>query len=165
MKTPAKLKQESRWVESDVVYTPDHIAEWIVNYFKPQGLCLDPCKGGGAFYNKFPGEKDWCEIRDGRNFFDHTTKAIWIITNPPFTNIERFMEHSFSLADNVVFLLPAHKTFSSWARIRLIEAYGGIVTILLVKGQQCQFPFRYPYGVFHFQKGYNGGTLIQNCEA
>lgn len=155
----------ANWVQSDVVYTPEHIVDWIIDYFKPTGFILDPCCGDGAFYNKFAEPKDWCEIRKGRDFFEYNKKVDWIITNPPFTNVEKFMEHAFSLANDVVFILPAHKPFSSWKRMRLIEEYGGIKTILLIKGQQCEFPFRYPYGVFHFSEGYSGGTMIINCEA
>jgi len=150
--------------KSDIVYTPDHIASWIVKYFAPTGLILDPCMGDGAFYKQFHGKKDWCEITQGRNFFDYKNYVNWIITNPPFSEIEKFMEHAFNLATNVVFLLPAHKTFSSWKRIRLIENYGGIKTILLIKGQDCNFPFRYPYGIFYFKKHYEGPTSIINCE-
>lgn len=158
------MRQKEKLIKSDIVFTPIHIATWIINYFSPNGKILDPCMGNGAFYNQFPGEKFWCEITLGRDFFEYKQIVDWIITNPPFTRIEDFMEHAFKLSKNVVYLLPAHKTFSSWKRIRLIEDYGGIKTILLIKGQQCNFPFRYPYGVFYFKKKYKGPTLIKNCE-
>ena len=150
-----------RWVESDVVLTPQNIAKWIIDYFKPTGFLLDPCKGDGAFYNNLPDPKDWCEIRKGKDFFKYSKKVDWIITNPPFTNVELFMEHSFNLAKNVVFILPAHKPFASWKRMKLIKEYGGIKELILIKGQDCNFPFRYPYGIFHFVKRYDDNIKIK----
>ena len=32
----------------DIQYTPDSVAEYVVNYFRPSGHILDPCKGDGA---------------------------------------------------------------------------------------------------------------------
>ena len=31
--------------KGDVVFTPDWVAKDIVDYFKPTGIILDPCKG------------------------------------------------------------------------------------------------------------------------
>lgn len=38
----------------DVVYTPPRLAGDMVAHFRPQGVCLDPCAGDGAFYNLLP---------------------------------------------------------------------------------------------------------------
>lgn len=151
-------------VISDIVMTPPNIAKRIIEHFNPEGTMLEPCRGDGAFWQYMPGAK-WCEIREGRDFFHWTEPIDWIITNPPFSNIEEFMKHAFFLAKNTVFLIPAHKPFSSWRRMRAILKYGGIKELILIKGQQCNFPFRYPYGIFHFQKGYNGGTKLLSWEA
>lgn len=35
---------------NDVVFTPDWLAKEIIEHFAPVGVCLDPCKGDGAFY-------------------------------------------------------------------------------------------------------------------
>ena len=48
---------------NDVVMTKPETAKLIIDYFKPTGTILEPCKGDGAFYNQFEGDKDWCEIR------------------------------------------------------------------------------------------------------
>lgn len=47
---------------------------------------LEPFKGEGAFYDAFPDfvEKDWCEIRQGRDFKDYVGEFDWVVTNPPF---------------------------------------------------------------------------------
>jgi hypothetical protein len=55
---------------SDVVYTPDWCASDMIDWFKPSGRVLDPCKGAGAFFDKMPDGAEWCEIREGRDFFE-----------------------------------------------------------------------------------------------
>lgn len=39
----------------DVVYTPDWCARDMVEWFKPSGRVLEPCKGDGAIYKYLPG--------------------------------------------------------------------------------------------------------------
>ncbi len=41
-------------LDGDVVYTPDYVSKHIINHLKPLGLCLDPCKGDGAFLKYMP---------------------------------------------------------------------------------------------------------------
>jgi len=53
-----------RFVPSaDVVYTPDQVSFQIVSYLNPSGLCLDPCKGDGAFFKFLPEGSFYCEIK------------------------------------------------------------------------------------------------------
>lgn len=54
---------------NDVVLTPDKIAHDVVEHFRPSGRILDPCKGDGAFLKYMPGA-EWCEVREGRSFFE-----------------------------------------------------------------------------------------------
>ena len=44
---------------SDIVYTPRNISSAIVKFLKPSGLCLDPCRGDGAFYDYLPTDKEY----------------------------------------------------------------------------------------------------------
>ena len=55
---------------------------------------LDPCRGDGAFYNNFPSnvKKDWCEINEGRDFFDYDEKCDTIMTNAPFVPRKLFWD-------------------------------------------------------------------------
>ena len=53
--------------------------------------CLDPARGGGAFYDQFACDEDhkhYCEIDEGIDFLTWTppegVKMDWIITNPRF---------------------------------------------------------------------------------
>lgn len=62
---------------ADIVYTPTYVSEHIVRWLNPKGKCLDPCKGDGAFYNYLPEDnRDYCEIREGKDFFMYNEK--WI---------------------------------------------------------------------------------------
>ena len=161
MGIPTQPNRTGKATASDTVQTPVSIAKMIVSAFSPRGITLEPCRGSGNIYKELPEPKDWCEIRKGKDFFVYNKQVDWIITNPPFTNVEHFMRHAFKLADNVVFILPAHKPFASWERMKLIKNYGGIVELILIKGQECNFPFRYPYGIFYFKKGYVDGIKIK----
>ena len=64
---------------NDVVFTPPLVARMIVDEFKPSGKILEPCRGLGGFYNELPEPKDWCEITEGRDFFDYHEKVDWIV--------------------------------------------------------------------------------------
>ncbi|KKM03281.1 hypothetical protein LCGC14_1775940 [marine sediment metagenome] len=145
---------------NDIVFTPKIVAEFIIELYKPEGKCLDPCMGEGGFFNLLPIGSDWCEITKGRDFFDYQEKVDWIFTNPPYSNFNMFMEHSFELAENVMFLVPIAKVFKSWGTMKKIKKYGGIKAIWFVPANRCGFPFGFPAGAFHFKRNYNGDTKI-----
>lgn len=95
---------------ADSVFTKDETAKWIVDYFRPQGSVLDPSAGKNAFYDKFENvEKHRCEITEGLDFFEWAHRVDWIITNPPYSIYDRFLERAFLIADNVVFFVPVAK--------------------------------------------------------
>lgn len=146
---------------SDVVYTPDYIAKDIVDYFQPYGKCLDPCKGLGAFLQFLPPDSDWCEIAEGRNFFDYEKQVDWIISNPPYSILDEWLEHSYKIAKNIVYLLPLSKLFNSSRRMQMICNKGGIKEILFVTaGRRLGFTFGYACGAVYFQRDYKGATRI-----
>ncbi len=146
--------------ENDLVYTPTNVAKVIVDMFKPEGRCLDPSMGHGAFYDLLPEPKFWCEIQRGRNFYDFNENVDWIITNPPYSDFNKFLEHSFELSPNVVFLCPVAKVFKSWATIMQIKRYGGIKKAWFVPASRCGFPFGFPCAAFHFKQLYSGPMEI-----
>ena len=149
---------------NDVVFTPDHIAEKIVKMFNPKGKILEPCKGEGAFLRYLPKETLWCEITEDKDFFDFKDKVDWIVTNPPYSNFNEFLAHSFKLADNVVFLVPIAKVLKSWGTIMTIKKYGGIKKIWFIPANRCGFPFGFPCGAFHFKRDYKGLCEIDYAE-
>lgn len=151
---------------SDVVYTPDEIARDIVSYFKPKGKCLDPCKGGGAFLQFLPAGSDWCEISEGRDFFDYHGQVDWIVSNPPYSILDEWLTHSYEVAADIVYLLPLPKLFNSARRMEMICDNGGMKEILFVTaGRRLGFTFGYACGAVHFQTGYKGPTKITPMRA
>ena len=146
---------------TDVVYTPYYVAKNIIDNLQPYGLCLDPCKGDGAFYNNFKYSKDYCELSEGKDFFNYSKKVDWIIGNPPYSVFEQFLKHSFDLADNVSYLVPTNKIFQRQLIMDMINDYGGLKSMIVYgSGQKINFPFGFSVGNFHFQKGYKGSTEI-----
>lgn len=143
---------------NDVVFTPEPLAEQICSLFPIEGKVLEPAKGEGAFLKYLPEGTDWCEIVDGRNFFDYNQKVDWIVTNPPYSDFDRFLKHCFELAENVVLLVPVAKIFKSMGTLKQVFGYGGIVSCYLLPAGQAGFPFGFPCGVYHFKRGYTGQT-------
>jgi len=157
MGIPTQPNRTGKATASDTVQTPVNIARMIVSSFSPQGLILEPCRGIGNIYNELPEPKDWCEIIEGRDFFDYQTKVDWIITNPPYSIYDRFLEHCFKVADNVVLLTPIAKAFKSMKVEKLVDAYGGLKVIWLIgSGTKCGFAFGFPTGCLYYQRGYKG---------
>lgn len=95
--------------ENDLVMTPPELAKQLVNYIQPSGVCLDPSRGTGAFYDAMEVHADelhYCEITEGIDYMTASLspKFDWVITNPPWSKIQPFMERSFVLAQNVALL-------------------------------------------------------------
>lgn len=149
--------------KNDKVYTPLPIAKKIIDLFPLYGKVLDPFKGGGAFYNQYPDFiiKDWCEIEDGKDFFEYSGKVDWIISNPPYSILDEVLKHSFEIAENVVYLVPLSKIFTSLKRIRGILGFGDIKEIHIISAGKCGFPFGFPACAIWLQKGYKGETKIK----
>jgi hypothetical protein len=147
-------------VVKDVVYTPPWLARLIVDHFAPWGKCLDPCLGDGSFYDCLPEQdRDWCEIESGRDFLAYDGRADWIISNPPYSILMQWIRHSFTVADNVVYLLPLHRVMGSYQFVRDVASYGGIVEIFVLgTGTSVGFPFGHCLAAVHYRRGYVGRT-------
>ena len=144
----------------DIIYTPDDVAADVVKYFRPRGRVLDPCKGGGAFLKYMPGA-EWCEIREGSDFYNWREPVDWIVSNPPYSIFSDFLRHSFTVAENIVYLIPVNKIFNSDRMMREVWEWGGVPTILVIGGGgSLGFPIGFAIGAVHFKKGYIGGTHV-----
>ncbi len=162
---PTNTKRE------DCVQTPTELAEMIIQYFEPIGIILEPCKGEGNFLEVMERNIDpdfcdikWCEILEGKDFFDFKEKVDWIITNPPYSKMRKFMQHSMEISNNVVFLTTINHLWLK-ARINDIKKAGfGIKEILL-----CDTPKTFPQtgfqlGIFHLKKDYIGDIKFKLLE-
>ena len=141
----------------DVVYTPSWVARDMVEFFNPVGSILEPCAGDGVFL-KFLNNSSWCEIAKGKDFFAWNTPVDWIVGNPPFKQFDKFLLHSYRVAQNIVYLIPADKPFSSLPRARMISDNGDIVHMrYYVDGPQMDMPeVHRPMAAFYFRRGYRG---------
>tara|TARA_R110000824_G_C14815121_1_gene636059 strand:- start:36 stop:557 length:522 start_codon:yes stop_codon:yes gene_type:complete len=146
---------------SDVVFTPDNISKDFVDRYDFYGKVLEPCKGMGAILKYLPKDSEWCEIAYGVDFYEYKNKVDWLITNPPYSDFDRFLDHAFEVADNVCLLVPFAKIFKSMGTMRKIYNYGGIVSAFVIGASKCGFPFGFPVGMIHIKKGYTGQTQIE----
>lgn len=142
---------------SDVHFTDAAVARAVVEHFRPVGRCLEPFKGGGAFLEALPDGSDWCEIEEGRDFFQYGQRVDWLVTNPPFSSLTAVFEHAFEVSDNCVFLIPISKYWSSAPRLEAVGRYGGLAEILhMGRGRAIGFHTGFPFGAMHFKRGYRG---------
>ena len=152
--------------QKDVVYTPLKLATDMVEFFKPAGLCLDPCAGDGVFLNLLPNGSEWCEIEKGRDFYAWLNQVDWIISNPPYSNLLAWIRHSFKVANDIVYLMPSHRVFASAEFLDDLFNWGGIVHIRRYgTGTQWGFSFGYALAAVHYRKGYKGKTMWSKYKA
>ena len=74
--------------DRDIVMTNPEMAKHLINTitFHKGDIVMEPCRGKGAFYNNLPDdiEKVWCEVNEGRNYFDFDGIVDITLSNPPF---------------------------------------------------------------------------------
>ena len=155
-----KHQPNRNYKSNDEIMTPLSLAEKIVGHFKPKGRVLEPCRGTGNFLRCLPRGTEWCEINSGRDFFDYKKKMDWIITNPPWSKIRAFLQHSLEISENIVFLMTINHIWTK-ARLRDIkEASFGIKEILLVETPKEFPPLGFQIGAVHLKKNYRGKIKI-----
>ena len=159
-------KQSNRnYKSTDEVMTPYPLALALVNHFKPVGVVLEPCKGEGVFIKALElqdgvDEIKWCEISEGRDFFDFKGRVDWIITNPPWSKMRTFLQHAYTLADDVAYLMTINHCWTKARRRDREEAGFGIKEICIT-----QVPPNFPQtgfelGIVHFKRGYVGDIKL-----
>jgi hypothetical protein len=150
---------------SDIVYTPHWCALDMILHFKPVGKVLDPCSGKGVFYDLLDGEKDFCEISHGKDFFNYFEKADWIISNPPYTQLRQFSAKAITLADHIVWLIPTQRYFNAWGFIKMMRQYGELKEMRFYGGGgKLGFPMGNAVSAMYWAKGWRGKTLISYYE-
>lgn len=97
----------------DVFYTPTAVAQRhisIISQFSKKGdLWLDPFKGQGVYFNNFPTEnKQSGEITEGVDFFERTEPADILCSNPPYSCLDKVIQHSISLKPRIISYLLLH---------------------------------------------------------
>lgn len=153
-------KQPNRNYKSDdVVMTPVNLAKKLVEYFKPIGNGLEPCCGTGNILQFLPNA-DWCEISKGKDFFEYTNKVDYIFTNPPWSQIRKFLVHSMEIAKDVYFLITINHLWTK-RRLKDIEEHGFRIEEICIFDTPKTFPSSgFQVGMVHLHKG-NENNIIK----
>lgn len=144
---------------TDLVFTAPVVAAAIVDRYSPTGRVLDPCEGGGAFSSLIPGCLT-CEITKGTDFFAWTEPVDWIVGNPPYSILNEWLAHSFTLAHDIVYLLPIAKVFGSRSRLKSVTDFGLVEVWTPWTGRDIGFPFGWACGAVHMRRGHKGPINI-----
>lgn len=146
---------------ADLVYTPPELAAKLVAHLKPSGRVLDPAKGQGAFYDTFPVgcSRAYCEISEGRDFFEWTEPVDWIITNPPWSKIRQFISQGCKVANHVCYLITANHLFTK-ARLKVVRDAGfGVREIIFVPTPKSPWPQSgFAVAMIHLERSWQGDT-------
>lgn len=152
--------------QGDVVYTPDWCAKDMIEHFGVEGSVLDPCRGLGAFTDQLPDGTPWCEITDGRDFFEWARPVDWVVGNPPYSMTRPWFRHSYTIARHLLYLVPLRNVFSGYGFVREIHTFGGIREIRLYgTGGKLGFPMGNAVGAFHIEADYSGPTIFSYYDA
>lgn len=93
----------------DFYPTPEWCYEKLPINWSLFDTALEPAAGDRRIVHFLQNQKllqvDWCEIQEGLDFFEHEGEYDLIITNPPFSLAQEFIEHSMSMAPTVIMLL------------------------------------------------------------
>lgn len=120
---------------NDRFMTPIELAKFCIDQvpFDKKDSFLDPARGDGAFYNQLPADKDWCEIDQHKDFLLNYHVYDWIISNPPYSNLDEWLKRSFNSAEKgVAYLLGVNNLTAK--RLQMAEDLGfGVTKISMFK--------------------------------
>ena len=105
MKSSISTNIKKRENPNDIFITPLNLAQKqidMINY-KEDDLWFDPFKNDGSFYNQYPTDKkDWCEILEGKDFFEYDKDVDIICSNPPYSCIDDILKKSVELKPRII---------------------------------------------------------------
>ena len=94
---------KSRGTPFDTVYPPKPVALKMMarGDLKPGDTVLDPCYGGGVFYENLPDfvNKEFCEIELALEFFDYEDHVDCVVGNPPYSLWSKWLRHTIKITD------------------------------------------------------------------
>lgn len=156
-----KYQPSQNYKSDDVVMTPPELAKALVNHFSLRGKGLEPCKGTGNIYNLLQNA-DYCEISEGKDFFDYNQHVDYIFTNPPWSKIRDFLLHSYNLTDNIYILFTVNHLWTK-ARLRdMKENNFGIKEICLVDTPKSFPQSGFQLAMIHLQRNWQGTIILSS---
>ena len=123
---------QSRQNPNDKIYTPPKVVDMMIDFcdYQPGQSVLEPARGKGAIYDKLSEPKDYCEIEDGKDFFDYNKKVELVLTNPPYSLIDKFLAHTYTLCDKFCFIIGCYSLTPK--RLETMKSNGFYVTKILL---------------------------------
>jgi len=92
----SKKLNECKTNVHDVFYTPKGLAERMIclTNLKQNDMVLDAFAGKMVFFDCFPSfvKKGWCEITEGKDFFDYVEMVDWVVSNPPYSLLDKIFK-------------------------------------------------------------------------
>lgn len=89
-------------IKQELYPTPTHVVSGLLAHlqFRDNDHFLEPCRGTDAIWSQIAlpdSQKHWAELSMGRDYLTHTFAPMdVIITNPPFSLTEAFLEKSLA---------------------------------------------------------------------
>ena len=114
---------------NDVFITPLEVAKQQIQLhnINNNDLWLDPCRNNkeGSYFNNFPQnvKKDWCEILEGKDFFEYDRDIDIICGNPPYSLMDKWIKKTLQLNPKEFSLLIGIGNLTT-RRIEIIENAG-----------------------------------------
>ena len=151
---------KKRDTPKDVFYTPSSLVkehlELVVEYAKEGDKWFEPFYGGGVYYDAFPTEnKVFTEIAMGKDFFEFKDEVEMIVSNPPYSMIDKVLAHSVSLKPRIISYLIGQGNMTA-RRVEYMNQQGyGLAKIHMTK------VFKW-YGMSYivvFLKGHKGNAM------
>lgn len=90
---------------TDEIYTPDYALEPLLPFIQKEWVIWECAYGNGALANHLK-RRGFNVIGGGEDFLQNKRECDVIITNPPYSNKERFLKRAYELNKPFAFLMP-----------------------------------------------------------
>ena len=123
-----KLRQKP----NDKIYTPPKVVDIMLNFcgYNSGESVLEPARGLGAIYDKLSEPKEYCEIEMDLDFFDYNKKVEWIITNPPYSILDKWFKHTYTICNKFCYIIGMYSLTPK--RIEVMNKNGFYITKMLL---------------------------------
>jgi type I restriction-modification system DNA methylase subunit len=105
-----KIKKREK--ANDIFYTPLNLVkkhlEIVQPFVKTNDIILDPFYGSGNYFNLYKdyfkknNTFEWCEIEKEKDFFTYNTNVNIIVSNPPYSILDKVLEQSIKLKPRII---------------------------------------------------------------
>lgn len=89
---------------SDELYTPDYAFDILKNYISKDKIIFECAVGSGKLKNKI--ERESYTVITSNDFFNEYPKYDIIVTNPPYSQKDKFIEECYRRGKPFALLLP-----------------------------------------------------------